>query len=147
MITSNQQRGLRTVMSLREALDRITAELLSRPELPPPRPVADVFETPDGDAYVVEVPAPGLSPEEISLSASGDLLTLEINPRVSPDAGRTYLIQEVSRQPAARVFSFPTPVDTDRITARLEHGMLHIEVPKAEGIPSRIIPVQTSTES
>ncbi len=143
-MTSNQQGSAQSPISLREAINRLTSELLSRPELPPPRPVADVFETPGGEAYVVEVPAPGLTPEEIHLSASGALLTLEIRPRARTEVGRTYLVQETSREPAARVFSFPTPVDTDRATARLEHGMLHVEVPKVEGVPPRVIPVVAS---
>jgi hypothetical protein len=56
--------------------------------------------------------------------------------------GPTYLVQEVSREPMARVFTFPATIDVDNIEARLELGILRIRVPKAEGAPSRVIKVQ-----
>lgn len=127
---------------LREAIDRIASELLSRPELPPPRPAADIFETPGGEAYVILVPAPGLSPDEITLSTTGQLLSLEIRPRSAAEPERTYVVQELNQGPGARIFSFPTPVDPERISARLEHGMLRIDVPKADDASRRIIPVR-----
>ena len=130
-------------MTLHDALNRL-GEVLSRPSLPPPQLTADIYETPDGAAYVVEVPMPGLTPDEIRLQASGDMLTLEVQPRAATEGqARAYLTQEVRREPTARVFTFPTPVDVDAIRARLEHGMLRIRVPKAEGAPSRVIPVES----
>jgi|DewCreStandDraft_2_1066082.scaffolds.fasta_scaffold01556_4 HSP20 family protein len=127
--------------ALREALGRL-AEALARPLLPPPRITADVYETADGTAYIVEIPAPGLKSDEIKVTVSGDMLTVELQPRAGDtEAGRTYLIQELSRQPMARVFTFPTAIDPHHIQARLEGGMLRITVPKAEGIPSHVVPV------
>jgi len=129
--------------ALRDVLQRLT-ELISRPSLPPPHLIADLYETPDGRAYVIEAPMPGLQPEEITITASGDMLTLETQPAdVAPESGRTYLVQEVTRQPLARVFTFPTPIDVDGVSARLEHGMLRITAPKAEGMPSRVVKVES----
>lgn len=86
---------------------------------------------------------PGLRADEIKVTVSGDMLTVELQPR-SPatEPGRTYLIQELSRQPLARVFTFPTAIDPHHIQARLEGGMLRITVPKADGIPSHVIKVE-----
>jgi HSP20 family molecular chaperone IbpA len=128
--------------ALREALSRL-AEALSRPLLPPPRMSADVYEPPGGTTYVVEIPAPGLRSDEIKITVSGDMLTVEFQPHsTGPDEGRTYLVQELSRQPMARVFTFPTAIDPHHIQARLEGGMLRITVPKADGIPSHVIRVE-----
>ena len=41
----------------------------------------------------------------------------------------------------ARVFTFPTPIDVDSVEARLDHGILRVRAPKAEGAPSRVIKV------
>lgn len=129
-------------VALREALSRL-AEALSRPLLPPPRMSADVYEPPGGTTYVVEIPAPGLRADEIKITVSGDMLTVELQPRsASPEPGRAYLVQELSRQPLARVFTFPTAIDPHHIQARLENGMLRITVPKADGIPSHVIRVE-----
>jgi HSP20 family protein len=134
--------SVRQDASLRQAFSRL-ADVLSHPMLPPPRLTADVFETPDGTAYAIEVPAPGLRADELIISATGDMLTVEVQPRASTDGqSRTYLVQEVPRERMARVFTFPTTIDVDNIEAHLEQGVLRIRVPKAEGARSRVIRVQ-----
>lgn len=130
------------IVALREAFNRL-AEVLVRRSLPAPHLEADLYETADGTAYVIEVPAAGIRPQDVRILASGDMLTLEVDRKTaSEQTARTYLVQEVARGPMARVFTFPTAIDVDRIQARLEHGMLHIRVPKAEGAPSKVIPVE-----
>lgn len=130
--------------NVRQTLNRLI-ELLNRPSLPPPPITADVSETADGTAYVVEIAAPGLTADEIAVSASGDMLTVEVAPRQPAETEqRTYLTQEMPRQPAARVFTFPTPVDLDQVDARLAQGILRIRAPKAEGAPSREIKVKAA---
>jgi HSP20 family protein len=134
--------AVRQDASLGQAVSRL-ADVLSHPMLTPPRLTADVFETPDGTAYTVEVPAPRLSADELIVSATSDMLTVETQPRLSTDGqGRAYLVQEVPRERMARVFTFPATIDVDNIEARREHGVLRIRVPKAEGARSRVIPVQ-----
>ena len=134
--------AVRQDTNLRQAFSRL-ADVLSHPMLPPPRLTADVFETPDGTAYALEVPVPGLTADELIVTASGDMLTVEVQPRASTNGhGRTYLVQEVPRERMARVFTFPTTIDVDNIQAHLEHGLLRIHVPKAEGARSRVIRVQ-----
>ena len=91
---SNQ---IRQDASLRQTFSRL-ADVLSHPMLPPPRLTADVFETPDGTAYAVEVPAPGLTAEELIVTATGDMLTVEVQPRASTNGqgarGRVIRVQE-----------------------------------------------------
>lgn len=43
-----------------------------------------------------------------------------------------YWVSERSVGEFQRSFSFPTPVDVDNVTAGLEHGILKVNVPKAE---------------
>jgi HSP20 family protein len=133
--------AVRQDTNLRQAFNRLT-KVLSHPMLPSPRPTADVFESPDGTAYVVEVPVPGLKADELIVTANGDMLTLEVQPHASSNGQvRRYLVQEVSRESMARVFTFPTTIDVDNIQAHLEQGVLRIHVPKAEGARSRVIQV------
>ncbi|HZU06391.1 MAG TPA: Hsp20/alpha crystallin family protein [Chloroflexota bacterium] len=132
---------LRSTLPLREAVDRLMQEAFVRPALPPPRLTADVYETADGDTYIVEVPVPGLQPNEITVSATSDMLTIETQPRKAEEA-RTYLQREQPTGPMSRVITFPTEIDTDNIRATLEHGLLRIEVPKAAVARPRTIPIQ-----
>ena len=141
-MTTERLDSIRESMTLRDVLNRLS-DLLSRPSLPPPRFIADVSETLDGTAYLIEAPVPGLTPDEIKIQASGDLLTVEVQPRASAGGEeRTYLTRELQREPMARVFAFPTTIDVDNVQAWLERGMLHVRVPKAEGAPSRVIKVE-----
>jgi len=125
-----------------DAWNRLS-EILSRPQLPPARLVADMAETSDGTAYILEIPVPGLTADEISITASSDMLTVEVVPKSSAAGqGRRYLVQEVPREPGSRVFTFPTLIDVDNVTARIQGGILTIHVLKAEGSPGRTIPVE-----
>jgi len=46
--------------SLRRTMEQLMDEALRTPALPPPRLTADIYESVDGDAYIVEIPVPGL---------------------------------------------------------------------------------------
>ena len=49
---------------------------LARPALPPPRLTTDIYETAGGEAYILEIPVPGRTPEDITLEATGSVLTV-----------------------------------------------------------------------
>jgi HSP20 family protein len=107
------------------------------------RVVVGVLLMGHGTAYTLEDPAPGLTAEELIVTATGDMLAVEVQPRASTDRqSRMYLVQEVPRERLARVFTFPTTIDVDSVDAHLEQGMLRIRIPKAEGARSRVIKIQ-----
>ena len=112
---------------------------MTRAQLPPPRLAADIYETPDGDAYVVEIPVPGLDVNKVSVEATPEMLTVRTMPQESN--GRHYVRQEQSQGPASRVFEFPTEIDPDNIGANLDAGMLKIHIPKAAASRPRVIPL------
>ena len=100
--------------------------------LPAPRRLADVFETVGGEAFVIEIPVPGLGPEEIRVEADPDSVTVFTCPREAGDeSDRVYLVQEQTSRPASHVIDFPGEIDTDGVRATLQHGMLTIRAPKA----------------
>lgn len=103
---------------------------------------ADVYETPGGDAYMIEVPVPGLKPDEILVEVSVDTITVRTQPRqAGQDVKRTYLQREQSLQPMSRIFDFPMDLDTDNVHAALEYGILRIRAPKALAGRQRVIRV------
>src|SRR3954468_10306855 len=96
------------------------------------RLTANVYETTGGETFIIEIPVPGVTAEEIIIEAEVDCLTVRTEPRQpAPDAGRKYLHQEQTVEPRSRVFEFPTDIDTDNVRATLENGILRIRVPKA----------------
>jgi HSP20 family protein len=104
---------------------------------------ADVYETVDGDAYVVEVPVPGVDVNDLSVEATPDDLTVSLRaPERNGQPDRRYLQHEQGQGPMSRVFEFPTEIDPDNISATLEAGMLKIHVPKAAASRRRVIPLK-----
>jgi HSP20 family protein len=104
---------------------------------------ADVYESVDGDAYIVEIPVPGLEASQISIEATPETLTVWTRPTErNGEAPRRYLQQEHNQGPGSRVFEFPTEIELDNITANLEAGMLKIHAPKAAASRRRVINVK-----
>jgi HSP20 family protein len=93
--------------------------------------LADIYESPARDAYVILIPVPGLKPDEIVIEADPYSLTVTTNPaQTQPQAGPTYLQREISLWPLSRKLDFPVEIDTDNVQATLENGILQIRVPK-----------------
>jgi HSP20 family protein len=103
---------------------------------------ANVYETAGGETYVLEIPVPGLTQDEILIEVEFDSLTVRTEPRQDEaEAGRRYLQREQVAEPMSRIFEFPTEIDTDAVRASLENGMLKIRVPKAAAARRRVIRV------
>lgn len=117
--------------------------IIVRSALPPPRSTADIYETPGGEAYVIEITVPGLKPDEIAVEATSYSLTVSTEPKhVEPESGRRYIERQQPIRAMSRLFEFPVEIDTDHIRATLEHGILKVHVPKAASGPPRVIEIQ-----
>jgi len=74
------------------------------------------------EAYLLTVDLPGLLKEELKLDLKERQLTLS----VTPAADRPFVGQET------RTWSLGSQVDASALTARLELGVLHIDLPKTK---------------
>jgi HSP20 family protein len=108
------------------------------------RLTADVYDTPGGETYVIEIPIPGLSPDEIYIEVEAHLLTVRTQPSQDAPDDRRYLQRERVNEPMSRVFEFPMDIDTDNVRATLDKGLLKILVPKAAAGRRRTIRVGQS---
>jgi HSP20 family protein len=117
------------------------------PALPAPRLTSNVYERAGGDAYVIEVPVPGLQPDQITIEATPFDLTVSTRPEeTSAESERRYVERAQTIVPMSRVFEFPDEIDADFIQATLEHGLLKILVPKASASQRKVIKVGQSGE-
>jgi HSP20 family molecular chaperone IbpA len=66
--------------------------------------IADVYETSDGDAYVIEIPVPGLKRDEIVVKANNYSLSVAAEPQPEPSSGRKDIKRERSLLPISRIF-------------------------------------------
>src|SRR6202521_1436001 len=103
----------------------------TRPALPPPPAAADVYEPAGGEAYVIEMHVPGVKPEEIAVEATPNSLRVSTDPQQPQDSGRRYIRREQEIRPWSRFFEFPMEIDTDKVRATMENGILKIYAPKA----------------
>jgi HSP20 family protein len=88
------------------------------------------------DNFVVEVAAPGMDKKDFRIQLDGNLLTVssektEQNNEDNQD--EKYSRREFSYQSFQRTFTLPKDVvDADKIQAKYENGLLHLEIPKKE---------------
>jgi HSP20 family protein len=115
------------------------------PALPPPRLTADIYETVGGEAYMIEIPVPGLKPDEIVIDVTSDNLTVSTSPQQAEfESNRRYIQREQPAGSMSRVFEFPEEIDTDHVQATLENGILKIHAPKAATGRHKVIRLRQS---
>jgi HSP20 family protein len=104
-------------------------------------PALNVWE--EGEAVHVEAELPGLDLKDLEIYISGgNQLTLkgERKPCV-PDKGVCHRQERVFGA-FTRSLTLPFPVDADKVDARLENGVLHVQLTKHESARPRKIPVK-----
>ena len=100
----------------------------------------DLYET--DDALMLEMPVPGMNPEDLDLSLEGRHLTIRGTIPESGAADRRYWLQGVPRGEVTRSVNLPIRVDADAIHARVQHGLLVLTLPKAQEAKVRKIAVE-----
>ncbi|MPY86705.1 MAG: Hsp20 family protein [Luteitalea sp.] len=91
-------------------------------------PVADLYETSESYALVVELP--GLRLEDLDLSATPNALTLRGERRAPTGEPASYVRVERGYGRFTRRFEFPAPIEVSRVSADLSDGVLTVIVPK-----------------
>ena len=137
------------MMSLREAMNRLFEDSFIRPSAWPlpfegetvGLPV-DVIEGKDN--VVVKASVPGLKPEDIDVSITGDTLTIkgETKSEEKVEQG-SYIRQERRYGKFERSLQLPSLVVADKADAKFEHGVLTLTLPKAEEVKPKTIKVKT----
>lgn len=106
------------------------------------RPSIDIIEEDDHIRVVVE--APGMMPEDLSVSVSEDSLTVRGQKKREEEEGRDIHRRERLHGPFRRVIPLPVKVDRDNVEATFKNGVLNIVLPKSPETTKRI-PIKTET--
>jgi HSP20 family protein len=103
----------------------------------------DVYETKDQQGYVVEASLPGAKPEDISITTTGDTLTISYATKGEENVEKpNYVRRERYEGELRRTISLPTQIDPEKVQATYEHGVLKLEVPKVEAAKPKQISVK-----
>lgn len=99
-------------------------------------PPVNVLETPA--AYQLEVIAPGLNKEDLSVQVENGLLTVawEKKEEKNQTENGKVLRREFRQRSFKRTFSVDDSVDTEKIDAKYENGVLKIVLPKNASAPA-----------
>ena len=94
-------------------------------------PPVDLFVT--DDDVIVELAVPGANQDELSISVTGETVTIsgEVKREAHGDKAHAYA-QEIFHGTFQRAFRLPIQIDADKAGATFEHGILTLQLPKAE---------------
>src|SRR5437763_12256436 len=101
-------------------------------------PPATVLENADG--YTLEVEMPGVSKENLEMWVENNELTVT-GRRSLPAVEGTLVHRESRRENFRRTFELDPSIDAEKISARIEQGVVRLTLPKAEQVNPRKITV------
>ena len=138
-------------VSLRQAMDRLFEDSFVNPlswrTLAGTNwPAIDVHETPD--EVVVTAALPGLKPEDVEITMTGQTLSLrgEFKADEKVEQNR-YLYQERRFGTFQRQIELPVRVQGEHAEAVYENGLLTLHIPKAEEVKPRQIQITAGSTS
>jgi HSP20 family protein len=103
-------------------------------------PAIDLFEF--DDRYVVFAEVPGISPESVEVSCLNNTLTLRGEKRRAAEIkDETSRLHERRFGTFCRCVDLPGEVDADRASAKFQHGVLEVTVPKSSSARAKNIRV------
>jgi HSP20 family protein len=101
-------------------------------------PAATVLENADG--YTLEVEMPGVGKENLEMWVENNELTI-VGRRSMPSVEGTLLHRESRQENFRRAFELDPSIDAEKISAKIEQGVVTLTLPKAEQVKPRKITV------
>jgi len=101
-------------------------------------PEVNIFETKDG--YVLEAEMPGVSKDGLEITLENNELTI-VGHRNQENVPGEPLFRERTGASFRRVFELDPAVDTGKVSAKMEQGVLTLTLPKSERVKPRKITV------
>jgi HSP20 family protein len=121
-------------------LDRWTQQVLGTAARPAVMPM-DAWR--EGDAFIVEFDLPGVNADSVGLDVERNVLTVHAE-RSGLDQNREMVSSERPRGVFSRQLFLGDNLDTDRIEAGYQDGVLRLTIPVAERAKPRRITIANS---
>ncbi len=100
----------------------------------------DVIET--EDEFIVKASIPGIHPDELDISLTDNVLTIKGEIKVEEAEDVRYHLRERRFGMFQRSISLPVPVNSDKVEAVYENGVLTLHIPKAEEVKPKHISIK-----
>jgi HSP20 family protein len=101
-------------------------------------PAASVVEAIDG--YTLEVEMPGVNKEGVEISVENNELTI-VGRRSLPAVEGTLIHRESRPENYRRTFELDPSIDANKVSAKIDQGVVTLTLPKAEHVKPRKITV------
>jgi HSP20 family protein len=123
-----------------DSLDRLFAPVAA-PKAASRSPALDVAES--DQAYTVTLELPGIAKDDVKVSVEGRHVTIEASASKNDERkdGDRIVYRERTASSYARTFVLPAEVDQARSSAKLDNGVLKLELAKREPVSARRIAV------
>lgn len=102
-------------------------------------PQVNIFENKDG--YVLEAEMPGVNKEGLEITLEGNEMAIVGHRHLETPGGQT-VFRESQQADFRRVFELDPAIDTAKINARIDQGILTLTLPKSEKVKPRKITVE-----
>lgn len=102
-------------------------------------PDVNIYETSDG--YVLQAEMPGVTKDGLEITLENHALTF-VGRRNHTEANGQVLYRESRAANYRRAFELDPAIDTEKITATMDQGVLTVQLPKAESVKPRKIEIQ-----
>ena len=123
-------------------LDRLTQQVLGTTARPAAMPM-DAYR--DKETFVVELDLPGVDPESIDLGVERNVLTVHAERRPTSSEDAELLVSERPRGAFSRQLFLGDTLDTERIDAAYDAGVLVLRIPVAEQAKPRKIAISSGS--
>src|SRR5262245_50896335 len=101
-------------------------------------PLASVMEA--GDRYTIEIEMPGVNKDGLDISVENNELTI-VGRRSLPVVEGMLIHHESRPENFRRAFELDPSIDANKISAKVEQGLVTLTLPKAEHVKPRKITV------
>lgn len=105
------------------------------------KPAVDIYET--DEALFIEADVPGADPDEFDIDLRDNTLTLN-GPTTGENGEWDPVYQEYGIGHFARQFRLGKQIDQSNISAKINSGVLKLELPKVEDAKPKKIEIETS---
>lgn len=136
---------VRDMVAFQSAVDRLFEDAFRSLESTTPDNVLAIDVHESESAYMLLANVPGIAPSDLEITVHDGVLSISGELR-APEAkeGIRVHIQERPFGKFTRTIKLPRTIDTDKVEARFEHGMLLVTLPKVADAQPRQISVKAN---
>ncbi len=137
---------VREMATMRDSMDRVFEDFFSRsPVNTEGYGAIDINMAQTDDAVIIKASIPGVKPEDINISITGETLTIRGESKEDQEFKDTdYHIREMRYGSFARSVLLPSLVIADKSNADFENGILKLTLPKAEQVKPKTITIKAN---